>query len=177
MVVNRSNGRGVFGQPNGSFSVYVNNGDTIALSVKDYPLYTVIVEADSNCQCKRTIYIEGRPQEVTEVVVRPLKTLDQIKEERAALAMRETRMVTGIEALQSPITALYQAFSKVERNKRWMRLRDGHAMQIDAPFGFEFSALHCLVGLRVHLHRCRAQTFAKRRQNITHFTGRGWKRA
>ena len=120
MVINRSNGRGVFGQPNGSFSVYVNNGDTMALSVKDYPLYTVIVQADSNCQCKRTIYIEGRPQEVTEVVVRPLKTLDQIKEERAALAMRETRMVTGIEALQSPITALYQAFSKVERNKRWI---------------------------------------------------------
>jgi hypothetical protein len=29
-------------------------------------------------------------------------------------------MVTGIEALQSPITALYQAFSKKEQNKRWI---------------------------------------------------------
>lgn len=113
MVVNRSNGRGVFGQPNGSFSVYVNNGDTIALSVKDYPLYIVMVEADSNCQCKRTIYIEGRPQEVTEVVVRPLKTLDQIKEERAALAMRETRMVTGIQLFKVQLQHCIRPFQKL----------------------------------------------------------------
>jgi hypothetical protein len=29
-------------------------------------------------------------------------------------------MVTGIEMMQSPITALYQVFSKKERNKRWI---------------------------------------------------------
>jgi hypothetical protein len=46
--------------------------------------------------------------------------LRQIKEERKALAMRETRMVTGIDVLQSPITALYQAFSKKEQSKRWV---------------------------------------------------------
>ena len=34
--------------------------------------------------------------------------------------MRETRMVTGIEVMQSPITALYQAFSKKEKNKQWV---------------------------------------------------------
>jgi len=32
--------------------------------------------------------------------------------------MRETRQVTGIEVLRSPITALYQAFSKKEKSKR-----------------------------------------------------------
>jgi hypothetical protein len=34
--------------------------------------------------------------------------------------LRETRTVTGIEVLQSPITALYQAFSKKEKNKAWI---------------------------------------------------------
>ena len=29
-------------------------------------------------------------------------------------------MVKGVEVLQSPITALFQAFSKKERNKRWI---------------------------------------------------------
>ena len=29
-------------------------------------------------------------------------------------------MVTGIEVLQSPITALYQALSKKEKSKRWV---------------------------------------------------------
>jgi hypothetical protein len=120
MIINRTTGRGVFGQPNGSFSVYVKEGDSISVSVKDYPVTNFVVKADENCQFKKRIYIEGKPQEVAEVIVKPLKTLNQIKEEREDLAMRETRTVTGIEVMQSPITALYQAFSKTEKNKRWI---------------------------------------------------------
>ena len=55
-----------------------------------------------------------------EVVIRPLKSLEEIKEEREGLALRETKFVTGIEVLQSPITALYQTFSKKEQNKAWI---------------------------------------------------------
>ena len=120
MIVNRRTGQGVFGQPNGSFSVYVSNGDSLSISVREYPLVKLVVKADSNCQFLKTIFIEPKPQEVREVVVRPLKSLEQIREEREGLAMRETRMVTGIEVMQSPITALYQAFSKKEQNKRWI---------------------------------------------------------
>jgi len=120
MVINRSTGQGVFGQPNGSFSVYVNEGDSISLSVRGYDNVNTVIVADSNCQDKRQFYIEGKAQEVEQVYVRPLKTLEEIKEERASLVMRETRMVTGIEVMQSPITALYQAFSKKEKTKRWI---------------------------------------------------------
>lgn len=120
MVVNKTTGRGVFGQPNGRFTAYANEGDSISLSVRGYPVITVHVEADSNCQFKRQFFIEGKAQEIEQVVIRPLKSLEQIKEEREALALRETRLVTGIEVLQSPITALYQAFSKREKTKRWI---------------------------------------------------------
>lgn len=120
MVINRSSGRGLFGQPNGTFNVYAHNQDTITLSIKQYPSVTLIVEADSNCQFKRNIFIEGRVQEVAQVDIKPLKSLEEIKEERSALALRETRQVTGIEQLASPITALYQAFSKKEKSKRWI---------------------------------------------------------
>lgn len=120
MVINRTTGRGVFGQPNGMYSVFAKAGDVISLSIKGYPIINVTVRPDADCQHIATYYVEGKPQQVAEVVVRPLKTLSQIKEERENLAMRETRQVTGIEVLQSPITALYQAFSKKERNKRWI---------------------------------------------------------
>ncbi len=120
MVINRSNGRGVFGQPNGSFSVYASQGDSLSLSVKGYPVVNVVVNGNEDCQQKGYYYIEGKAQEFEVVNVKPLKSLEQIKEERQALAMRETRMVTGIEVLQSPITALYQAFSKKEQSKRWV---------------------------------------------------------
>ena len=83
-------------------------------------MYEFIAKPDENCQCRVEAYIERLPQEVQEIIVRPLKTLEEIKEEREALALRETRTVTGVNVLQSPITALYQAFSKKEQNKRWI---------------------------------------------------------
>ena len=42
MVINKTSGRGVFGQPDGHFSVYVRPGDKIALSTKGYPVYEFI---------------------------------------------------------------------------------------------------------------------------------------
>lgn len=118
MVVNSTTGRGVFGQPDGSFSVYASKNDSITLSVKGYSMYGFRVVSDSNCQMKIHGILDPKAVVFDEVVVRPLKTLQQIKEERANLSMRETRQVSGIEVMQSPITALYQAFSKTERNKR-----------------------------------------------------------
>ena len=120
MVINKTNGRGVFGQPNGHFSVVASPNDVIALSTKYYPIYQFIAYPDSNCQCHISVYIERIPQEIKEVIIRPLKSLEQLKQERSALALRETKLVTGIEVLQSPITAIYQAFSKKEQNKKWI---------------------------------------------------------
>jgi hypothetical protein len=120
LVVNRSSGKATFGMPDGRFTGYAHLNDTIALSVKQYPIYEFMVQGDSNCQCQVLAFIERLPQEMAEVVVKPLKTLSQIKEERAALALRDTRLVSGINVLESPITALYQAFSKKEQNKRWI---------------------------------------------------------
>ena len=120
MIVNRTRGKGVFGQPNGHFSVYTNEGDSISISVKGYPMIGFRIRADENCQFKYQKFIELKATEMKEVLIKPLKTLNQIKEERQELSMRETRQVTGIEMLQSPITALYQTFSKKEKNKRWI---------------------------------------------------------
>ncbi len=120
MIINRRTGQGVFGQPNGIFSVYVKEKDSVLLSIKGYPIIRTLIVADSNCQYKKEYYIESNVVEIKEIEVRPLKSLQQIKEERESLVMRETRMVTGIEALRSPITALYQAFSKKEQHKRWI---------------------------------------------------------
>jgi len=120
MLIDRSTGRGVFGQPDGTFSVYVSSGDKLSISTKGYPIYEFIAKPDSNCQCKVLAYIEKLPQEIKEVVIRPLKTLEQIKEERQSLSLRETKTVTGIEVLESPITALYQVLSKKEKTKAWI---------------------------------------------------------
>lgn len=118
MVINRTSGRGLFGQPDGSFSVYVQENDSINLSTKGYPIVGFRVKADSNNQMVIHVPLENKIYEKEEVIVRPIKSLQQIKEERQSLSLRETRMATGIEVLRSPITALYERFSKREQNKQ-----------------------------------------------------------
>jgi hypothetical protein len=112
MVVNKTSGRGVFGQPDGTFQVYANLNDTISISVKSYGLYTFRVTGDSNCQMKLDKVLIGKEKMLQTVVIKPLKSVQQIKEERANLALKETHTVTGANVLQSPITALYERFSK-----------------------------------------------------------------
>lgn len=118
MIVNRTTGRGVFGQPDGTFSIYAEENDSINLSTKGYPIYGFRVTADSNLQMKLYVVLENKVTDQKEVIVRPLKSLQQIKEERQSLSLREVRTVTGLEVLQSPITALYERFSKREQNKQ-----------------------------------------------------------
>jgi hypothetical protein len=98
MLVNRRTGQGSFGNANGKFSIY--------------DLTRFVVKGDSNCQSKQIIGIYPKARVIGEVTVRPLKSLEQIKDEREALVMRDTRTVTGLNAFQSPITALYERFSK-----------------------------------------------------------------
>jgi len=118
MIINRTTGKGVFGQANGHFAVYVNDGDSIALSVKGYDLISFRIHADEHCRFERNYTLSGQPKYLPEVVVHPIKSLQEIRQEREALVMIETRQVTGVEVLQSPITALYQALSKTQRAKR-----------------------------------------------------------
>lgn len=118
LVVNVTTNKAVFGQPDGHFAVYVSQNDSIVLSVKGFEKVAFRVKADTICQQNSRFELNHIGREIDEVVVRPLKTLQQVKEERAALALRETRTITGLEAFQSPITALYQRFSKTEQSKR-----------------------------------------------------------
>ncbi len=112
MIVNKATGRGVFGQPDGTFQIYANQGDTLSLSVKNYGVFRFQVVGDSNCQMYLQQLMVSKVKMLSEVVIKPLKSVQQIKEERANLALKETHSVTGVDVLQSPITALYERFSK-----------------------------------------------------------------
>lgn len=116
MIVNRANGVGIFGNPNGTFSFNAKEGDQITISVSGYKT-TEFTVGNYNCKYKKTIVLEMLSYKSDAVVVHPVKTLDQIKKERQELALKETRTVTGIDAFQSPITALYERFNKIEKSK------------------------------------------------------------
>lgn len=117
-IVNKTAGRGVFGKPDGTFSITVNPGDSIYFTIAGYETIKMKAIADSSCRHEFRSYLKLIEYRKEEVVVYPVKTLTQLKEERERLAQVETRMITGYQALQSPITALYQEFSRRERMKK-----------------------------------------------------------
>lgn len=117
-IINKTVARGVFGKPDGSFSIDVNPGDSIYFSITGYHSIKMRVVADSTCKHEFKAYINPSEFQKPEVIVRPVKTLSQLREERERLSQVETRMVTGFQSLKSPITALYQEFSRRERTKR-----------------------------------------------------------
>lgn len=119
VVVNKTVGKGIFGDYNGEFEITVEKGDDIGVSVVGYNT-TALSFADSAYKpvYEVIIYLKTLSFMGPEVVVTPLKTLEELQEERAAISKREVPTVTAVNAFQSPITALYIAFSKREQTKR-----------------------------------------------------------
>lgn len=118
MVINITTQQGVFGRPNGDFSVYVRPGDRIAFSVKGYGKKFIDIPQQNKCSIDTLVYLSPNIQKFEEVQIYPIKSLEKIKAEREELSMRETRTVTGVNALSSPITFLYERFSQKAKSKR-----------------------------------------------------------
>lgn len=121
MVINVTTQRGVFGNPDGSFEFCAAPGDRIGLSVKTYGKEFIDIPQNIyNCKIDTIIYLNKKIQEYEVVEVRPIRTLNEIKEEREALSKMETKKITGINVFESPITALYERFSKSAKQKQFL---------------------------------------------------------
>ena len=116
MIVNRSTGVGIFGSPDGTFDLKAKEGDEITLSVTGYKISSFIVKG-YKCKQYKTVMLSLVSYQSKEVIVKPLKTLEEIKKERQELALKETRTVKGLDVAVSPITALYERFSKIGKSK------------------------------------------------------------
>ena len=119
VVVNKSVGKGIFGEFDGSFTIIVKKKDKIGISVVGYQtVYMSFADSVYKSSYSVDVYIESLAYVGEEVVVKPLKSLEELQEERANISKREVPVVTLSSAIQSPITALYMAFSKREQTKR-----------------------------------------------------------
>lgn len=119
VILNKSTGKGSFGNYDGSFEIRVKKSDRIGIAVHGYKTINISYK-DSVYRpfYRSTFYIQELSYEGQEVIVRPLKTLEELKEERASLEKRPVPELSPVSAISSPITALYVAFSKREKTKR-----------------------------------------------------------
>lgn len=120
LVVNKSNGNGTFGDRNGNFIMEVGKTDSIVVSAFGYSSLIFTLK-DS---VEKPTYKIKAPLKKPLVILRPVtiiaeREIEDIEKDIRNLGYNERDYVlSGIDALNSPITFLYQQFSKREKSKR-----------------------------------------------------------
>lgn len=120
MIINLRTSQGVFGKADGSFQVNVLKSDTILIASTGYE-YKKITMRDSVLQ---PVYLVDVPLvklnvRLHEVVIFAPRELESIYKDIEKLGYNKRDFqIGGADALQSPITFLYQEFSRLEQLKR-----------------------------------------------------------
>jgi hypothetical protein len=120
MIVNRRLRTGNFANTDGSFTVRAQRNDTLLIGAGGYVTRTVPLGEFTDVDLGH-LQITLRPWSIDlqPVAVLPERTLQQIQEDIAKLGYNEKDYrETGINAFESPITFLYESFSRRERSKR-----------------------------------------------------------
>lgn len=121
MVVNQKTGQGNFGDPYGRFSLKVQKTDTVLISARGYHIAKVCV-ADSayKKEYDLVVQMEKLSFSLEQVDVYPERDIEEIEEDIDNLGkeVEDLQPIDGVDAVFSPITALYQRFSNIEKSKR-----------------------------------------------------------
>ena len=121
MVVNRSSGEGRFGSASGRFALSVHPGDTVQFASIGFKSVTrkVPVALPEKGTWNWTVHLARIAVDVATAEVIAPRDLGDIVRDIQALGYEEKEMRTsGIDALTSPITYLYEQFNRMERSKR-----------------------------------------------------------
>lgn len=115
MVVNRRSSAGEFIGQDMEFLVRVQRGDTLVFGAVGYHSLEKVVDSPSRLDVKlKMLQVEVGTAEV----IAP-RTLKEIVREIQALGYNEEDFrLSGVDAMQSPITFLYEAFSREAISKR-----------------------------------------------------------
>jgi hypothetical protein len=125
MVINLRTSQGTFGKSDGSFKVSVNREDTIMIASNGYE-FKRIAFADSVEKPVYTISVALTKLNITlrAVDIFSARDLQSIYKDIQRLGYNKKDFeLSGVDALNSPITFLYQQFSSLERLKAHNRER------------------------------------------------------
>ena len=121
MVVNRSTGEGRFGSASGRFALEVAPGDTVQFAAIGFRTVTrsVPLALPETGAWSWTVHLVRIAVDVATAEVIAPRDLGEIVRDIQALGYEERDFRTsGIDALTSPITYLYEQFNRMERSKR-----------------------------------------------------------
>lgn len=147
MLINQRTQQGVFGNPDNSFHVIIQRKDTLIIYAAGYVSVKICfkdssVTSDYHPQIKLTKQVI----QLKEVSIFQKRDLNEIESDIKKLGYDPKKYkLNGITAWQSPITALYDAFSKKEQSKRkvaeMMNADDRRALLKDLLYNYYVSGL------------------------------------
>jgi len=119
MIINKRTNNGSFASSEGKFSLTIFPSDTIIFSALGFKVRSIcfkdsLKSGHSNFE----IALSKLHFELKEVNVFANRSLSEIQKDIDKLGVNKSYSTSGVNAFESPITALYERFSKFEKSKR-----------------------------------------------------------
>ena len=120
MVVNKRTQQGYFGYNSGFFEVTALKTDTLIIAATGFTTLKICFRDSADADS----FSVSIPLKKLEIQLKPVeiftkRDLEEIQKDIESLGYEKNDYVLdGVDAFSSPITALYQTFSRRERNKR-----------------------------------------------------------
>jgi hypothetical protein len=120
MAVNKNSGSGTFGDNDGNFVLLIEKGDTLLVGAIGYETISFpIPKEEMAAVIEKTFYLQKLVVNLPVVEIISERDLQEIQKEIEDLGYdKRDYVVSGVDAFNSPITFLYQSFSKRERSIR-----------------------------------------------------------
>lgn len=120
MIVNLSTQRGIFGNSDGTFTTSLQKKDTLLISATGYSMKKICFTDSADLSSFNiAIPLSKLHRDLKEVEIFPERDLDKIEKDIDKLGYNESDYrLTGIDAWRAPLTAIYEEFSRHEKDKR-----------------------------------------------------------
>lgn len=119
MIINKRTNNGSFASSDGKFSLTIFPSDTIIFSAIGFKVRNICFKDSlKNGVSNFEIALSKLHFELKEVNVFANRSLSEIQKDIDKLGVDRSYSTSGINAFESPITALYERFSKFEKSKR-----------------------------------------------------------
>jgi hypothetical protein len=120
MVINLRTQQGIFAEGNNTFSLKIMRNDTVVIAAGGYAIKKICYK-DSlyNTVFSSDIPLTRLSVQLKEISIFQQRDWKAIESDLQSLGYKESDYrIEGLDALNSPVTAIYEAFSKRERSRR-----------------------------------------------------------
>jgi len=120
MIINQRSGTGTFAESDGIFNVQIQRTDTVLFNAMGYSIKKICFRDSAYRTEYNGLVIKLKKPEynLENVNIVAVRKLDEIQQDIKKLGIKKTDTYQHFTGIESPITYLYERFSRIEQSKR-----------------------------------------------------------